>query len=157
VSEHSKHDRAEQIRRSMKEIRRDLDDDVHHVKQSANTLTNWRYYIKNHPWACVGVATAIGYFVVPRKMNIQNIDAKTIEKLARKNRLVVEHKPKAQAKNGLMRGAFTFLTGLALKAATAQMIQQFAAVMDKPTSDHTSSMHTQQEFGEENLSHFTSR
>ncbi|QDU09821.1 hypothetical protein [Gimesia aquarii] len=157
MSDYSKLERAEQIRQTMREIRHDLDDDVQQVKQSAHKLTSWRYYIKNHPWACVGVAAAIGYLVVPKKLNIQSLDAKTIEKLAKKNRLVVEHKPKAQAKNNLIRGAFTFLSGLALRTATAQIVQQLATTFDKPISDHTSSTFSQQEVGEENVSQFTTR
>tara|TARA_R110002095_G_scaffold215072_1_gene208410 strand:- start:1056 stop:1481 length:426 start_codon:yes stop_codon:yes gene_type:complete len=141
----------------MRDIRSDLDNDVHQLKQSASKLTNWRHYIKNHSWACVGVAAAIGYLVVPRKLNLQSVDAKTIEKLAGKNRLVVEHNSKSQAKKSLIRGAFTFLSGLALRTAAAQIIQQLATVKYKPESDHTSIALSQQEFDEEKLSHFTSR
>jgi len=131
VNQKAKPDRAEQIRRSMAFIRRELDVDVAEVEQSARTLMNWKYYIQNYPWACVAVATAVGYLAVPRKLEIHSPDPKTLEKLAKKRHLVVEQKPKAQAKGGLIGTAFSFISGLVLKTAMAQLGHQVASIMDK--------------------------
>ena len=75
-------------------IRHELDDDVDEIRESAQTLADWHYYVKNYPWACVGVAAALGYLVVPRKLTIERPDPKSLEKLARNNHLVVEHQSK---------------------------------------------------------------
>lgn len=122
--------RAEQIRRTMAYIRRELDVDVADVEQSARTLLNWRYYTQNYPWACLAVASAVGYLVVPRKLEIHSPDPKTLEKLARDRHLVVEQKPKAEAKGGLIGTAFSFISGLVLKTAMTQLGHQVASMMD---------------------------
>lgn len=131
MNQQAKLDRAQQIRRSMAYIRRELDVDVAEVEQSARTLLNWKYYIENYPWACVGVATAVGYLAVPRKLEIHSPDPKTLEKLARDRHLVIEQKPKAEAKGGLIGTAFSFISGLVLKTAMAQLGHQVASMMDK--------------------------
>jgi len=124
-------DRAEQIQRTMKVIRCEIDKDVDQVKQSVSTFTSWQHYVKNYPWTCVGVAAAIGYAIVPRKLEIRSLNLKTLEKLARKNHAVIEEKPKKQSDHGAARTAVTFLAGLALKAATAQLIQKLASGLEQ--------------------------
>lgn len=127
----SKTEQADKIQQRMKSIRKDMKDEVIHVKQSAHTLTDWHFYIRKYPWACMGIAAAVGYMVVPRKLNIQSLDAKAVEKLAKKNRIVVESNPKDQSRKTLAQGAFTFLTGLALRSATYQIASKFASMVDK--------------------------
>lgn len=51
----------------MAQIRRDLHEDVKGVVQGAEAATDWRRFIRNYPWACMGTALAVGYLVVPRK------------------------------------------------------------------------------------------
>lgn len=130
MNQKAKLERAEQIRRSMAFIRRELDEDVAEVEQSARTLLNWKFYLQNYPWASVAVAAAVGYLVVPRKLEIHSPDPKTLEKLAKKRHLVVEQKPKAEAKGGLIGTAFSFISGLVLKTAMAQLGHQVASMMD---------------------------
>jgi len=55
------------ILRRMEEVRRDLDDGAQEIVESARDLGEWRHYVKNYPWICMGVACAIGYVVVPRR------------------------------------------------------------------------------------------
>ncbi len=123
-------DRASQIRRSMAYVRHELDDEVDEIRESAHTLADWHYYIKNYPWACIGAAAAIGYMVVPRKLVIERPDPETLEKLARKNHLVVDRKPEKQAKTGLLGTAFSFVGGLVLKTAMTQLGHQLASIVD---------------------------
>ena len=51
----------------MAQIRRDLHEDVKGVVQGAEAATDWRRFIRNYPWASMGVALAVGYVVVPRR------------------------------------------------------------------------------------------
>ena len=120
ISAVSELDRATQIRRSMAYVRHELDEEASDIRESAQTLSDWHYYIKNYPWACVGAAAVIGYLVVPRKLVIERPDPETLEKLARKNHLVVDRKPEKQAKSGLIGTAFSFVGGLVLKTAMTQ-------------------------------------
>ena len=57
----------EDIRRKMALIRHDLHQDVRGVVEGAEAATDWRRYIRSYPWAGVGIAFAVGYFLVPRR------------------------------------------------------------------------------------------
>ena len=57
----------EDIRRQMARIRRELHEDVRGVVESAEAVTDWTHYIRDYPWASVGLALAVGFFVVPRR------------------------------------------------------------------------------------------
>jgi hypothetical protein len=123
-------DRPTQIRHSMAYIRRELNDDMQQVVKSARTLADWHYYLRNYPWACVGVAAVLGYLVVPRKLEIHSPDEKTIEKLAKKHRLVIDE-PKPKSKTGPVAAAFSFVAALALKQATTLLGQQVAMIFEQ--------------------------
>ncbi len=149
MSEQSKSDRAAQIRHTMKLLRQEIDHDIYQVKRSASALTKWQYYIKKYPWASIGVAAAIGYLLVPKKQVFQGPDTKTLEKLIRKHRPVLEKNPKDETKHGVMRTAFTFMAGLALKAATAQIIHHLASSNQGGAVQNDSTGVSSPGFGEE--------
>ena len=58
---------TDEIRRKMAQIRRELHEDVREVVAGAGAVTDWRRYVRSYPWASVGVATAAGFLVVPRR------------------------------------------------------------------------------------------
>ncbi|QDU49230.1 hypothetical protein Pan110_15490 [Gimesia panareensis] len=118
--------RADQICHSMERLREELDEDVHQIKRRASSLTDWQYYIRNYPWLSIGGAALIGYLLVPRKLEIQSPDVETLEKLARKNRLVVKNQPRQQSSKSGLQSAASFLTGLVVKAAAAQLMHHLA-------------------------------
>ena len=55
------------IRRKMARVRRELHEDVRDVVEGAEAVTDWKHYIRDYPWASVGLALAIGFFAVPRR------------------------------------------------------------------------------------------
>ncbi len=54
------------IRREMARVRRELHSDVQSVVSTAEAAVDWRHYITAYPWLTLGVATVVGYMVVPR-------------------------------------------------------------------------------------------
>ena len=48
------------ILRRMEEVRCDLDEGAQEIAESAHDLIEWRHYVKNYPWICVGAACTIG-------------------------------------------------------------------------------------------------
>jgi hypothetical protein len=58
---------SDEIRRKMAQIRRDLHEDVREVVAGAEGVTDWRRYVRSYPWTMVAVATAAGFFAVPRR------------------------------------------------------------------------------------------
>ncbi|WP_339675133.1 hypothetical protein [uncultured Gimesia sp.] len=124
--------RANEIRREMYEIRCELDDDVSQIRQSASALTDWHYYIRHYPWACVGAAAALGFLIVPRKLKVSNPYTDELLKLAKKKRLVVnQEEDEDSVKAGVVKTAFTFLSGLAMRAAAAQVAQHLTSILNQ--------------------------
>jgi hypothetical protein len=56
-----------EIQRRMAQIRRELHEDVRSAVEGAQSLTDWRSHVRHHPWLTLGAATALGYFIVPRR------------------------------------------------------------------------------------------
>ncbi len=75
-------DAADEIRRKMQHVRRDVDVDVSQIVDSANTLSDWRFYVRRYPWLCVSAALAAGYFVWPRRQalgkQLDGVDLKAL-------------------------------------------------------------------------------
>ena len=55
------------ILRRMEEVRCDVDEDVQEIVEGARDMGDWRHYVKNYPWVCLGAALAAGYLIVPRR------------------------------------------------------------------------------------------
>jgi hypothetical protein len=108
---------ATDLRKQMQVIRQGLRPEVDEMVENARTLLTWQHYVKSYPWASMGVAAAVGFIAVPQKLKISSPDVETLKQLARENRLVVENKPKSQAKPGLIASALTLAGGAILRAA----------------------------------------
>ena len=51
---------ADQLRREMAMVRRELSADIKGVTAQAKELTDWRQYMKHAPWISIGIAAAAG-------------------------------------------------------------------------------------------------
>jgi hypothetical protein len=58
-------DEAERIRREMQNVRQEMGHDVHAVVERAKELSDWRYYVRRHPWICASSALALGFLAMP--------------------------------------------------------------------------------------------
>lgn len=62
------HDRqAEEIRKVMAEVRRDVDANTAQVFSRAREMADWRYHVRKYPKLSLAAAAAIGYLLVPAK------------------------------------------------------------------------------------------
>ncbi len=104
---------AEEIREQMRRTRYHLQPEVNRIVEDAQTLMDWHYYMKRSPWIMLGVAAVVGYVLVPKRLHLMSPDADELEQLSKKQRLVVEPKPKAEARSG----PIASLAGLAAMAA----------------------------------------
>ena len=91
----SENQQADAIRREMAAIRSDLHEDVHDLVETARQMSDWRYYVRRFPWMSVAAAAAVGFLVVPSRLEVTSPDPDSLAELARQKRLVV--KPKAEA------------------------------------------------------------
>ncbi len=56
------------IQKRMEELRRNLDKDVEEIAEGIQEWSEWRSYVRAHPWVCTGLAFAAGYFLVPKSL-----------------------------------------------------------------------------------------
>jgi hypothetical protein len=118
----------EEICRKMADVREVLDEDVKSIAQSAKVMSDWTYYVKQYPWASVGIAATLGYLVVPNKTFITTPSADQLEKLARRNKLVVKADPEPQAQKGIVGAVFSLVASMAVRGVMAYLGQQVGKV-----------------------------
>jgi hypothetical protein len=56
---------AEEIRRAMAQVRRDVDANSAEVLSHAREMADWRYHVRKYPKLSLAAAAAIGYLLVP--------------------------------------------------------------------------------------------
>lgn len=108
---------SNQIREQMARIRRDLNEDVEAVVENAKELTDWRGFVRRHPILSVGAAAVVGFVVVPNRLNVISPSADTLEKLAKKNRLVVKAKPDVKRQAGMVSPLLNLIGGAMMRTA----------------------------------------
>lgn len=122
---------GQELQQQMAQIRCELYDDVQEFVENAQTITDWRYYIRTYPWACVGAATAIGYLAVPQRIHVMHPDPSALAELARRQSLVVEPASVAAKRSaGWASRAFGFVANLALRSATSFAMDQLGKIME---------------------------
>jgi hypothetical protein len=58
---------AELLQSQMRQVRASLREDVKVILENARDMTDWQYYVKRYPWACLGAAAALGFLIVPSR------------------------------------------------------------------------------------------
>jgi hypothetical protein len=57
----------DEIRERMAMIRQRIDEQSDEVVAQVNALSDWRSYVRRHPWVSVGAAAVLGYVLVPSR------------------------------------------------------------------------------------------
>ncbi len=126
---------VDEIRNEMARIRRALGPHAQQVVGETRRLVDWRTYIREYPWACVGAAIAIGFLAVPERPQIVSPDADDLEQLAKRNKLVVKQSPKGSTTQSLARTSATFLGNMLLRSAVAYLGQRVGRATSGGDSD----------------------
>lgn len=56
---------ADELRRRMSQIRRELPKDMERIVTGARQIVDWKQYVRDFPWATTLAAVAVGYWLVP--------------------------------------------------------------------------------------------
>jgi hypothetical protein len=120
---------ADAIQGQMAKIRSDLHADVRGIVENARVITDWKYYVRRYPWASVAGAAALGYLVVPRRLELLRPDPATLAELAKTNRLVVNPQPDPKPRGGAMTSLFTFLANTLVRTAVGYMGQNAGKIL----------------------------
>ncbi|HBN79701.1 MAG TPA: hypothetical protein DD473_28535 [Planctomycetaceae bacterium] len=135
---------AEQIREQMRQTRCHLQPEVNRIVEDAQKLMDWHYYMKRAPWMMLGVAAAVGYVLVPKRLEVMSPDADELEKLSKKQRLVVEPKPKANSRTGPIASLAGFLAMTALRAGVGYAGQYIGKQIEENSKSQQRSQEPQQ-------------
>ena len=84
----------------------------------------------------------MGYLAIPRRLEIMSPDAKTLERLAKKNKLVVESKPPAAQKTSLADTLLTMTGNVLFRAGTAYAAQKIGKLFGETAADAPPSQET---------------
>ena len=110
------------IRQRMEEVRNDLDQDVQEIVEDARDLRDWRAYVRSYPWACVSVALAVGYLIVPPRPRVSQPTAEMLAELAKQSRLAaMTDLPTKANRSGRV---LAFVGDLALRGVASYVGQQ---------------------------------
>ena len=121
---------AEKLRAQMANIRRDLSEDVEAVVENAKELTEWRNFVKRHPVLSVSAAAAIGFLLVPKRLNVMSPDARDLERLAKRNRLVVKPKAEVKRQAGMVRPVVNVVAGAVLRSCATMAGQHLGKLLN---------------------------
>jgi hypothetical protein len=116
-------DEADEIRRQMQQIRVDVRDDVASLVDRIHNYTDWRYHWRNHPWWCLGTATAAGFLLVPRRNRIVKPSPEDLARLARQPRVIVEESVPSRGTGAVTTALLTML-GRAMMRGTASYLEK---------------------------------
>lgn len=117
-------DSAEEIQSQMRQVRRELGEDVQEIVENARILADWKHYVRTYPLVCMGVALAAGYFIVPSRPNLIRPDAKTLAEWAKGQKLVVEPASQARPKPTLS-GQLMGMAASALMQGGLAVLRQY--------------------------------
>lgn len=151
---------ADDICQRMEAVRRTAGAEVETIVQSAKTLSDWRFYVKNHPFLLAGAAAGLGFLLIPRKKSpsIPAVDdAKELIELLKKHHVsgvTVEGPP-----SGLLKTVAGIATPFLMRAALNFAQTRIAAGGDwsslfgggKTTSQPDSEEGAEQSFEEFNI------
>jgi hypothetical protein len=134
LKEHSvrSDDNAEQIRKRMAQLRRELDVDMGNVSRSARAMTDWTFYVRRFPWAVAGVAAVAGYLLIPKKKQPISPDPETLAELVKNREVRVEAASFRGETNKLLKSLVMTGVGLVAKAALNHAVQHFQQSKSEP-------------------------
>lgn len=88
---------VEDIRSQMARIRMRAHRKAEKLGEETRHFLDWKHYVRLFPWAAVGLAAVVGYWIVPKRNRTATADAKLLQELAKKNSVVVAPVPMAAA------------------------------------------------------------
>jgi hypothetical protein len=124
---------AEEIRRRMAELRRELTCDVDEVSRgvrdvgrTAREMVSPLYLIRNYPWASAAVAAAVGYVLVPKKRHQQIVkpDPEMLAELVRKEQIKVDTSKASSDRQGMLKSLAIMGITWAAKTGMNYMVQR---------------------------------
>jgi hypothetical protein len=126
-------DSADEIRRRMAELRRELSTDVREVSRQARVMTDWRFYVRRFPWTMVGVAAVAGYLLIPKRKEVKVIspDPDALAEMFKKEQLKLQTPAGRKESPGLTKSLVLMGLSWAAKAGANYVGEQVRTAATK--------------------------
>jgi hypothetical protein len=128
---------ADEIQRQMRDLRVELREDVQEIVENARVMTDWQHYVRSYPWLCLGAAAALGYVLVPTRVEVFKPDVKQLADLVRQHQVAVKAEVKPQPSAGLLGGLLNVAASVALQGAAVIASQQLNQFLRGLTTPHS--------------------
>ncbi len=115
-------DEAARLRAELAARRRQTTACATEFREDVKLTFDWREQASRHPFACVGAALAVGYFLVPVHKQTVQLDDKQIERLVSTGKIKVKVNAAGRDSQGAISGFLLTAGGFALRAAVAQFL-----------------------------------
>ena len=136
---------ADDIQRRMGEIRKHLHRGAERLADDVRNLTDWRYHVRRHPWATLGLSAAVGFLLMPRRNRRASPDMETLADLAHDGRLVLQPEPQKVKQAGLLAMGFSLLGSVLLRAGVAHASRRLGTILEGRNHQHAPSSNGQEE------------
>jgi hypothetical protein len=123
---------AEEIRKRMAALRRELVCDVEDVTRSAKAMASPSFYIRKFPWATLAVAAGVGYLLIPKKKQVVQPDMEALAELVRKNQVNINTSKAAEESQGMLKTLAVMGLTYVAKAGMNYLLQQLTTTAAKP-------------------------
>jgi hypothetical protein len=121
------------LRARMHRVRHRLDDEVAGLRDNAQRLMDWKYYVRRHPWLTLGAAAVAGYLAIPKPANGATkvyLDAETARRLVEQpERVVFESAPPpvSTAATGVLASVGTMALNILVRTGMNLLAEQWRA------------------------------
>ena len=122
---------AEDIQQQMTCVRCNLNEEMGEIVGSARVMSDWHYYMKTYPWLCLGAVLAVGYLVVPARLQTTQPNAQTLAKSAKRSRWLVRPQPEIRSRSGLAGSVVSLLAGMLARRLVSYAEQSVAKVASR--------------------------
>jgi hypothetical protein len=117
-----------EIQRRMAQIRHELHAEVREAVKGAQSLTDWRSQVRNHPWLGLGAALAVGYLIVPKRRQPEPPTVVAVHPVAPSlgvgpSATAPLSSPSPKGRSWILGSAFSLLAPIAVRAAQNYAIQ----------------------------------
>jgi hypothetical protein len=117
---------ANDLQLRMAQVRRAVVWDVEETTTAAKRLTDWRYYVRQFPWATAAAVAAVGFLLVPRKRERPLVDESALAKMVAEKRVVVIPQKAESTKRSAISSIGGLVAAAAARAAMNYVTHHFA-------------------------------
>jgi hypothetical protein len=111
----------------MDQVRCSLGEEVEEIADSARSLVDWRQYVRESPWLCLGGAAALGFLLVPGRATVVAANADVLERLLQRGKML---QPELKVRRGMAGALAGLLARAALRGVVGYVAQHAGELCD---------------------------